>query len=179
MNIWVPTALRLPLSPCLWPCISFCPSFTSCVVLYVLVPSFGQFHACTKHYCFVWNEWGRYSGTCVAFAWGTRPGVEYVFDHSPWPYCEYLHFYLWEPNPGDGVPETCGVLSRSLSFREAVHGLDAGGPAQESFGPETTDRSMSWEETQKWKALQRVKALNGSLHLTAGTTDMQAWTFGF
>ena len=41
-----------------------------------------------------------------------------------------------------------------------MHGLDAGGPAQESFGPETTDRSMSWEETQRLKALQRAKALN-------------------
>ena len=45
------------------------------------------------------------------------------------------------------VPETCGVLHRSLAFREAVHGLDAGGPAQESFGPETTDGSLNCEET--------------------------------
>ena len=30
-----------------------------------------------------------------------------------------------------------------------MHGLDAGGPAQESFGSETSDRSMSWEETQR------------------------------
>ena len=29
-----------------------------------------------------------------------------------------------------------------------MHGLDAGGPSQESFGPETTDRFMSWEETE-------------------------------
>ena len=45
------------------------------------------------------------------------------------------------------VPETCGVLRRSLAFREAVHGLDTGGPAQESFGPETTEGSLNCEET--------------------------------
>ena len=33
----------------------------------------------------------------------------------------------FEDNPGDGVPEACGVLS--LAFREVVHGLEAGGPA--------------------------------------------------
>ena len=55
----------------------------------------------------------------------------------------------FESHPGDGVPEACGVLSASLAFPETVHGLDAGGPSQESFGPETTDRSMSWEETQR------------------------------
>ena len=35
----------------------------------------------------------------------------------------------------------------SLAFREAVHGLDAGGPAQESCGPETTEGSLNCEET--------------------------------
>ena len=29
----------------------------------------------------------------------------------------------FEDHSGDGVPEACGVLSRSLAFREAVHGL--------------------------------------------------------
>ena len=166
------------MSPPVYVFLSVPPSFLvwSCMPWYLVLANF----MCVQNtIVFLWNEWGDYSGTHVAFAWDTRPGVECVFDHSLLPYCEYLHFYIWEPNPGDGVPETCGVLSRSLSFREAVHGLDAGGPAQESFGPETTDRSMSWEETQRWKALQRAKALNWSLHLIAGTTDMQAWTFGF
>ena len=27
-----------------------------------------------------------------------------------------------------------------------MHGLDAGGPAQESFGPEITEGSLNWEE---------------------------------
>ena len=45
------------------------------------------------------------------------------------------------------VPKTRGVLCRSLAFREAVHGLDAGGPAQESYGPETTEGSLNCEET--------------------------------
>ena len=33
----------------------------------------------------------------------------------------------FEDNPGDGVPEACGVLF--LAFREVVHGLEAGGLA--------------------------------------------------
>ena len=45
------------------------------------------------------------------------------------------------------VPETRGVLCRSLAFRETVHGLDADGPAQESFGPETAEGSLNCEET--------------------------------
>ena len=45
----------------------------------------------------------------------------------------------FESHLGDGVPEACGVLSASLAFPEAVQGLDAGGPAQESFGSETTE----------------------------------------
>ena len=28
-------------------------------------------------------------------------------------------------------------------------GLDVDGPAQESFGPETTEGSLSWEETHR------------------------------
>ena len=55
----------------------------------------------------------------------------------------------FESLPGDGVPEACGVLSSSLGFTEAVQGLDAGGPAQESSGPETTEGSLSWEEIHR------------------------------
>ena len=55
----------------------------------------------------------------------------------------------FESHPGDGVPEACGVLSASLAFLEAVHSLDEGGPAQESSGPETTEGSLSWEETHR------------------------------
>ena len=54
----------------------------------------------------------------------------------------------FESHPGNGVPEAYGVLSASLAFPEAVHGIDAGGPAQESSGPEITEGSLSWEETQ-------------------------------
>ena len=42
-----------------------------------------------------------------------------------------------------------------------MHGLDAGGPAQESFGPETTEGSLNCEET--------LKLLPEVLHLIAGT----------
>ena len=55
----------------------------------------------------------------------------------------------FERHPGDGVPEAYGILSASLAFPEAVHGLYAGGPAQESSGPETTEGSLSWEETHR------------------------------
>ena len=55
----------------------------------------------------------------------------------------------FERHPGNGVPEAYGVLSASLAFPEAVHGIDAGGPAQESSGPETTQASLSWEETHR------------------------------
>ena len=55
----------------------------------------------------------------------------------------------FESNPRDGVPEACGVLSASLAFPEAVYGIDAGGPVQESSGPETTEGSLSWEETHR------------------------------
>ena len=55
----------------------------------------------------------------------------------------------FESHLGDGVPEACGVLSASLAFPEAVQGLDAGGPAQESFGSETTEGSLSWGETHR------------------------------
>ena len=54
----------------------------------------------------------------------------------------------FESNPRDGVPEACGVLSASLAFPESVQGLDSSGPAQESSGPEITEGSLSWEETQ-------------------------------
>ena len=55
----------------------------------------------------------------------------------------------FESLPGDGVPEAYGVLSSYLGFTEAVQGLDACGPAQESSGPETTEGSLSWEETHR------------------------------
>ena len=55
----------------------------------------------------------------------------------------------FESHPRNGVPEACGVLSASLAFPEAVHGLDVGGPTQESSGPETTEGSLSWEETHR------------------------------
>ena len=48
----------------------------------------------------------------------------------------------FESHPGNGVPEADGVLSASLAFPEAVHGLDAG-------GPETTEGSLGWEETHR------------------------------
>ena len=47
-----------------------------------------------------------------------------------------------------GVPEACGVLSASLAFPEAVQSLDAGGLAQESFSPETTEGSLSFREEE-------------------------------
>ena len=53
----------------------------------------------------------------------------------------------FESHPRNGVPEAYGVLSASLAFPEAVHSLDAGGPAQESSGPETTEGSLNCEET--------------------------------
>ena len=34
-----------------------------------------------------------------------------------------------------------------FSLQRSSAGLDAGGPAQESFGPETTEGSLSCEET--------------------------------
>ena len=40
-----------------------------------------------------------------------------------------------------------------------MHGLDAGGPAQESYGPETTDRSLSWEEAPMKKRCRKLKFL--------------------
>ena len=55
----------------------------------------------------------------------------------------------FESHPGNGVPEAYGVLSASLAFPEAVHGINAGGPAQESSGPETTEGSLNWEETHR------------------------------
>ena len=55
----------------------------------------------------------------------------------------------FESHPGNWVPEAYGVLSASLAFPGAVHGLDAGGPAQESSGPETTEGSLGWEETHR------------------------------
>ena len=55
----------------------------------------------------------------------------------------------FESHPGDGVPEACGVLSASLAFPEVVQGLDAGGPVWESSGPETTQGSLSWQETHR------------------------------
>ena len=36
-----------------------------------------------------------------------------------------------------------------LYLREAVHGLDARDHAQESYGPETTEESLSWEEKRR------------------------------
>ena len=68
----------------------------------------------------------------------------------------------FESHLGDGVPEACGVLSASLAFPEAVQGLDAGGLAQESFSPETTEGSLSFseEEAHRWKAAQRDEGLN-------------------
>ena len=55
----------------------------------------------------------------------------------------------FESHPGNGVPEAYGVLSASLAFPESVQGLDSSGPAQESSGPETTEGSLSWEETHR------------------------------
>ena len=55
----------------------------------------------------------------------------------------------FESHPGDEVPEDCGVLFASLAFPEAMQCLDVGGPAQESSGPETTEGSLSWEETHR------------------------------
>ena len=61
----------------------------------------------------------------------------------------------FESHLGDEVPEACGVLSASLAFAEAVQGLDAGGPAQESSGTETTEGSLSWEVTQMKSSSER------------------------
>ena len=106
LSMAMPFFLSMPPSLCGW--------------LFVLVPSRGQFHVCTKHNCFLWNEWEHHSGTPFAFSWDTQPGVECLFDHSPFPSCKYLHFHLWGPNPGDGVLETCGVLSTSLAERSSA-----------------------------------------------------------
>ena len=61
----------------------------------------------------------------------------------------------FESHPRNGVPEAYGVLFASLAFPEAVHGLDAGGPAQESSGSETTEGPLSWEETQMKSSSER------------------------
>ena len=61
----------------------------------------------------------------------------------------------FESHPRDGVPEACWVLPATLSFAEAVHGLDAGGPAQESSGSETTEGPLSQEETQMKSSSER------------------------
>ena len=48
---------------------------------------------------------------------------------------------IFEDHSGDRVPEACEVFPN--------HGLDAGGPAQESFDSETIDGSLSPEETHR------------------------------
>ena len=40
-----------------------------------------------------------------------------------------------------------------------THSLNAGGPAQESSGPET-DRSLSWEEAYRWKMAWKGETFN-------------------
>ena len=119
MNIWVPAALG-SLSPpvCDHVCLSLPASLP--VWLTVPEPSRGQFHVCTKHNCFLWNECEHHSGTPFAFSWDTQPGAECLFDHSPFLYCKYIHFHLWGRNPGDEVCETCGFLSRSLAERSST-----------------------------------------------------------
>lgn len=54
----------------------------------------------------------------------------------------------FEDRSGVGILEACGVVSGSLAFREVIHGLNAGGPVQESYGPKITGGSLSWEKTQ-------------------------------
>ena len=107
---------------------------------------------CVKKH-FLKNERGHDSWTHFAFIWDTLRGLEDVFDQP--------FFLLWisastfESHPGDAVPEACGILSASLAFPEAVHGLDAGGPAQESSGSETTEGPLSQEETQMKSSSER------------------------
>lgn len=55
--------------------------------------------------------------------------------------------FTFEDHLGDKVTEGCGVLTGPLAFGEEVKGLDAGGSTLESFGPETTQGSLRWEET--------------------------------
>ena len=85
MNIWVPTALGSLFPPVYGHVfLSVPPSLPvwSCMSWYLVLANF----MCVQNtIVFLWNEWGRYSGTCVAFAWDTWPGVECVFDHSPGP----------------------------------------------------------------------------------------------
>ena len=76
----------------------------------------------------------------------------------------------FESHPGGGVPEACGVLSASLAFAEAVQGLDAGCPSQESSGTEITEGSLSWEVTDE-KRLREMKLVTKVFHLVAGTAN--------
>ena len=107
---------------------------------------------------FLKNDRGHDSWTHFAFIWDTLRGLEDVFDQPL--FLLWISASTFESHPGDGVPEACGVLSASLAFPEDMQGLDAGGPAQESSGSETTEGLLSWEETHRWKAAQRGEALN-------------------
>ena len=96
---------------------------------------------CVKKH-FLKNERGHDSWTHFAFIWDTSPLL-------------WISASTLESHPGDGVPEACGVLSASLAFPEAVQSLDAGGLAQESFSPETTEGSLSWEEMEMKNGSER------------------------
>ena len=107
---------------------------------------------CVKKH-FLKNERGHDSWTHFAFIWDTLRGLEDVFDQPL--FLLWISASTFESHSGDGVTEACGVLSASLAFPEAVQGLDAGGPAQESSGSETTEGPLSQEETQMKSSSER------------------------
>ena len=147
---------RLPLWVYDHVSLSLCVCLSRCMSWYLVVTNF----MCVKT-LFLCNERSYYSWQCFVFCLGHKALIGVMYLTVPFPYCEYFLFHLWGgPLWGWGPWRTCGVLSKYLAFREAVHGLEVGDPAHMSYGFEITKGSLTWEETHRWKTAQSWKALN-------------------
>lgn len=67
------------------------PCVVDCLSWYLVEANFYEYK--TQLFFYEVNV-EHHSGTPFAFSWDTQPGAECLFDHSPFPYCKYIHFHL-------------------------------------------------------------------------------------